>query len=136
MSYKYFYRIKYERKIGNSEWAVGSITEQFRNSPLTSREFKYIRWNIFAEMDVFDATEVCACIHRISDHDWPGICEFDGTENLENPDFERICNCYVPLVGIVHVTKSSYYTHYGWYDCGRPNRHQFHGHVNYKNRRR
>lgn len=140
MSYKYFYRIQYERAIGNNEWATGSITEQFRNSPLTSREFKNIRWHIFNEMDVFDVTEVRACIYRISSADDYRISsaddyrigEFDGTENMENQDLDRICGCYIPLVGIVHVTKYSFATHRAWYDCGTPRRSLFHGHTAYK----
>lgn len=136
MSYKYFYRIKYERAIGNNEWAVGSITEQFRNFPLTSREFNFIRWHIFDEMDAFDATEVRACIYRISDFDWPGVGEFDGTENDENNDYEHLCGRYVPLVAIVHIFKSLCSTYYGWLDCGRPYRNKFHGHMVFYNRRR
>lgn len=126
MSYKYFYRIKYERAIGNNEWAVGSITEQFRNSPLTSRDFNLIRSHIFDEMDAFNVTEVRACIYRISDFDWPGVGEFDGTENDENNDYEHLCDRYVPLVAIFHITNYLCFTYYGWYDCGRLRRHQFH----------
>ena len=144
MSYKYFYRIKYERAIGNNEWAVGSITEQFRNSPLTSREFKLIRWHIFDEMDAFNVTEVRACIYRISSHDDYRISshgdyrigEFDGTENMENRDYDHICGCYVPIVGIVHITKSLFSTHYGWYDCGISRRNKFCGHMVFRNYRR
>ena len=136
MSYKYFYRIKYERRIDETEWAVGTITEQFRNIPLTSSDFKLIRLHIFNEMDAFDATEVRACIYRISEFDYPGIGEFDGTENYENHDYERLCGRYVPLVSIVHVSISRYSTHYGWYDCGRPYRNQFHGHMVFYNSRR
>lgn len=132
MSYKYFYRIKYERAIGNNEWAVGSITEQFRNSPLTSHEFNLIRWHIFDEMDGLGVTEVRACIYRISSHDDDRIGEFDGTENMENRDYDHICGCYVPLVGIVHAVKSRFSTFYGWYDCGVPRRSKFHGHTVYK----
>lgn len=132
MSYKYFYRIKYERAIGNNEWAVGSITEQFRNSPLTSREFKLIRWHIFDEMDAFNVTEVRACIYRISSADDYRISEFEGTENMENWDYDHICGCYVPLVGIFHITKYLGSTHYGWYDCGRLRRDQFHCHMTEK----
>ena len=132
MSYKYFYRIKYERAIGNNEWAVGSITEQFRNEPLTSREFNGIRRLIFQEMEAFNVTEVRACIYRISEFDWFGIGEFDGTENIYNHDLERLCGYYVPLVGVVHVTKFPYSTHYGWYDCGVYSRNEFYGYAAYK----
>lgn len=132
MSYKYFYRIKYERATGDGNWAVGSFTEQFRNIPLTSRDFNRIRWHIFLEMDAFDATEVRACIYRISALDDDRIGEFDGTENAENHDYDCICGCYVPLVGIVHVVKARYSTFYGWYDCGTFRRGQFCGHTAFK----
>lgn len=132
MSYKYFYRIKYERAIGNNEWAVGSITEQFRNSPLTSREFNYIRSHIFFEMEGFNINDVRACIYRISSFEDDRIGEFDGTENRDNRDLDRICGCYVPLVGIVHVTKYPYSAHYSWYDCGRPGPPKYHGHMTFK----
>lgn len=135
MSYKYFYRIKYERAIGNNEWATGSITEQFRNSPLTSREFNLIRWHIFNEMDAFGVTEVRACIYRISSRDDYRIGEFEGTETLENRDLDHICGCYVPLVGIVHTTKSLFSTHYGWYDCGISRRNKYCGHMVFRNHR-
>lgn len=136
MSYKYFYRIKYERAIGNGVWAVGSITEQFRNSPLTSRDFNLIRWHIFDEMDGFNVTEVRACIYRISSFDDRRVGEFDGTENAENHNYDQLCGCYVPIVGIVHVSKSRYFTHYGWYDCGRDGRGQYHSHLTFRNRRK
>ena len=127
MSYKYFYRIKFERAIENGDWAVGSIMEQFRNEPLTSREFKHIRQHIFNEMDAFDVPEVRACIYRISSADDYRISEFDGTENVENHDLDSICDCYVPLAAIVHVTKNDLYTYYGWYDCGTICRSRFYG---------
>ena len=132
MSYKYFYRIKYERANDKGEWAVGSITEQFRNSSLTSREFKLIRWHIFDEMDAFDVTEVRACIHRISSADDYRISEFEGTENMENWDRDRICGCYIPLVGVCHITKYLGSTHYGWFDFGTHRRSQYCGHVREK----
>lgn len=133
MSYKYFYRIKYERwNEQTREWHVGSMTEQFRNEPLHSREFNYIRWHIFNEMDIFNVAAVRACIYRISALDDYRIGEFDGTENDENRDYDRICGCYIPLVGIVHIAKSCYCTHYWWYDCGVPFRGQFHGHTTFK----
>lgn len=136
MSYKYFYRIKYERATGNfNEWATGSITEQFRNAPLASRDFKLIRWHIFDEMDAFDATEVRACIYRISSSDCGLPAGFDGTETLENRDLDHICGCYVPLVSIVHTTKSLFSTHYGWFDCGISRRNKYCGHMVFRNRR-
>lgn len=129
MTFKYFYRIKYERRNADGEWVVGSITEQFRNSPLESRDFNLIRWHIFNEMDAFDVTEVRACIYRISSLDAYRISEFDGTENEVNRDYECICGCFVPLAGIVHVSNTPVFKHYGWFDCGVLGRSKFHGHT-------
>lgn len=129
MSYKYFYRIKYERKNADNEWVVGSITEQFRNSPLESRDFNNIRRHIYTEMDAFDVTEVRACIYRISSFSDYRISVFDGTENEVNHDYDRICGCYVPLVGIVHISNTLDFTQHAWLDCGVPCRSKFHANV-------
>lgn len=132
MSYKYFYRIKFERATDNGGWAVGSIMEQFRNKPLTSREFKHIRQRIFDEMDGFAVNEVRACIYRISAFDDCRIGEFNGTENYDNHDYDSICDCYVPLVAIFHITAFISCTQYGWYECGTPYKSHFHFHIAHK----
>jgi hypothetical protein len=83
-------------------------------------------------MDIFNVTDVRACIYRISSADDYRIDEFDGTENMENRDYDRICGCYVPLVGICHITKFPCFNQYGWYDCGGRNRSKFYMRIAHK----